>query len=70
MAVGKERCSRQAKGRQRRCGKRVKDSPLDGVGLESWKLLWEQARAYSVANAYSVAFLRDSRADHYAETAT
>lgn len=28
------------------------DSPLGGVGLESWKLLWEQARAYSVANAY------------------
>ena len=28
------------------------DAPLDGVGLESWKLLWEQARAYSAANAY------------------
>jgi len=28
------------------------DASLDGVGLESWKLLWEQARAYSMANAY------------------
>lgn len=27
-------------------------APLDGVGLESWKLLWEQARAYSVEVAY------------------
>lgn len=28
------------------------DASLDGVGRESWKLLWEQARAYSTANAY------------------
>jgi hypothetical protein len=27
-------------------------APLDGVGLESWKLLWEQARAYSEEIAY------------------
>jgi energy-coupling factor transporter ATP-binding protein EcfA2 len=27
-------------------------APLDGVGLESWKLLWEQARAYSEKVAY------------------
>ncbi|MDO8544495.1 MAG: AAA family ATPase [Opitutaceae bacterium] len=27
-------------------------APLDGVGLASWKLLWEQARAYSVGVAY------------------
>ncbi|KKM73892.1 hypothetical protein LCGC14_1405880, partial [marine sediment metagenome] len=25
---------------------------LEGVGTESWRLLWEQARAYSKANAY------------------
>jgi energy-coupling factor transporter ATP-binding protein EcfA2 len=28
------------------------EAPLDGVGLESWKLLWEQARAYSEEVAY------------------
>lgn len=28
------------------------EAPLDGVGLESWKLLWEQARAYSEQVAY------------------
>lgn len=28
------------------------EAPLDGVGLESWKLLWEQARAYSGEVAY------------------
>lgn len=28
------------------------DAPLEGVGLDSWKLLWAQARAYSVAQAY------------------
>jgi ABC-type lipoprotein export system ATPase subunit len=27
-------------------------APLDGVGLESWKLLWQQARAYSEEVAY------------------
>ncbi len=27
-------------------------APLDGVGQESWKLLWEQARAYSEKVAY------------------
>jgi ABC-type phosphate/phosphonate transport system ATPase subunit len=27
-------------------------APLAGVGLESWKLLWEQARAYSEKHAY------------------
>lgn len=27
-------------------------APLDGVGLDSWKLLWEQARAYSEEVAY------------------
>jgi len=27
--------------------KLFKDAPLDGVGTESWKLLWEQARRYS-----------------------
>ena len=27
-------------------------APLDGVGQESWKLLWEQARAYSEEVAY------------------
>ncbi len=27
-------------------------APLDGVGTESWKLLWEQARLYSERNAY------------------
>jgi energy-coupling factor transporter ATP-binding protein EcfA2 len=29
------------------------EAPLDGVGLESWKLLWEQARAYSEGVAYA-----------------
>jgi energy-coupling factor transporter ATP-binding protein EcfA2 len=29
------------------------DAPLDGVGLDSWKLLWSQARAYSEAEAYT-----------------
>ena len=28
------------------------DAPLSGVGTESWKLLWEQARAYSETEAY------------------
>jgi hypothetical protein len=28
------------------------EAPLDGVGLESWKLLWEQAQAYSEEVAY------------------
>ena len=28
------------------------EAPLTGVGLESWKLLWEQARAYSEKVAY------------------
>ena len=28
------------------------EAPLAGVGLESWKLLWQQARAYSEKNAY------------------
>ncbi|MGP8053238.1 MAG: hypothetical protein ACLQAH_05400 [Limisphaerales bacterium] len=28
------------------------EAPLAGVGLESWKLLWEQARAYSEGVAY------------------
>ena len=28
------------------------EMPLKGVGLDSWKLLWEQARAYSEAVAY------------------
>lgn len=27
-------------------------APLDGVGSESWKLLWEQARVYSEMSAY------------------
>ena len=27
-------------------------APLTGVGLESWKLLWEQARAYSEKHAF------------------
>jgi hypothetical protein len=28
------------------------NAPLDGVGSQTWKLLWEQARAYSEGNAY------------------
>lgn len=28
------------------------NAPLDGVGMESWKLLWAQARAYSEDKAY------------------
>ena len=28
------------------------NAPLNGVGTDSWKLLWEQARAYSEAEAY------------------
>ena len=28
------------------------EAPLDGVGLESWKLMWEQARVYSEGGAY------------------
>ncbi len=28
------------------------NAPLDGVGSQSWRLLWEQARAYSEAMAY------------------
>ena len=28
------------------------NAPLDGVGSESWRLLWEQARAYSETKAY------------------
>ena len=28
------------------------NAPLDGIGLGSWKLLWEQARAYSENEAY------------------
>ena len=33
------------------------NAPLDGIGAESWRLLWEQARSYSEANAYpDVAF--------------
>jgi energy-coupling factor transporter ATP-binding protein EcfA2 len=28
------------------------NAPLDGVGEESWRLLWDQARAYSEASAY------------------
>ncbi len=28
------------------------NAPLDGVGSQSWRLLWEQARAYSEAAAY------------------
>ena len=28
------------------------DAPLDGVASESWRLLWEQARAYSEGEAY------------------
>ena len=28
------------------------NAPLQGVGEEAWKLLWEQARNYSVAHAY------------------
>lgn len=30
-----------------------KDEPLGGVGSETWRVLWEAARAYSVAEAYS-----------------
>lgn len=29
-----------------------KDEPLDGVGSETWRELWEAARAYSTAEAY------------------
>jgi ABC-type lipoprotein export system ATPase subunit len=29
-----------------------RQAPLDGVGRDSWKLLWEQARAYSEGIAY------------------
>jgi energy-coupling factor transporter ATP-binding protein EcfA2 len=29
------------------------NAPLDGIGQESWRLLWEQARAYSELLAYS-----------------
>ncbi|MCB1469122.1 MAG: AAA family ATPase [Rhizobiaceae bacterium] len=29
-----------------------RDEPLDGVGSESWRKLWEAARAYSVQEAY------------------
>jgi hypothetical protein len=29
-----------------------KDEPLDGVGSETWRTLWEAARAYSTAEAY------------------
>jgi ABC-type lipoprotein export system ATPase subunit len=28
------------------------NAPLEGVGTESWKLLWEAARAYAAAKAY------------------
>ena len=28
------------------------NAPLEGIGSESWKLLWEQARAYSEEEAY------------------
>ncbi|AHZ71682.1 hypothetical protein OU5_4603 [Pseudomonas mandelii JR-1] len=28
------------------------NAPLQGVGESAWKLMWEQARAYSVAHAY------------------
>lgn len=33
-------------------GALFKDEPLDGVGSESWRRLWDAARAYSTAEAY------------------
>jgi AAA domain len=39
------------------------NAPLSGVGSESWKLLWEQARVYSESHAYEgIAFPNTSEA--------
>ena len=40
------------KGGQRSCTAGIRECSSQGVGDTAWKLMWEQARAYSVAHAY------------------
>ncbi|MBS1939737.1 MAG: AAA family ATPase [Bacteroidetes bacterium] len=40
-----------------------KNAPLNGVGSETWMLLWEQARAYSEAEAYQDVTFPNTEAD-------
>jgi hypothetical protein len=40
-----------------------KNAPLNGVGSETWMLLWEQARAYSEAEAYPGVTFPNTKAD-------
>jgi energy-coupling factor transporter ATP-binding protein EcfA2 len=52
LIEGKNDASAKRKAASEDAEKVFNKAPLDGVGLESWKLLWEQARMYSEGIAY------------------
>jgi energy-coupling factor transporter ATP-binding protein EcfA2 len=52
LIEGKNDAATKRKAASEDAGKVFNKAPLNGVGLESWRLLWEQARAYSEGVAY------------------